>query len=214
MTAKKPDTVVITLHIKRVIYIQMLQHAMAAVILLLAALEHLEGDETATRLLAIAEILVVALLLGAIILERIHLRHGKDTPVNWVDIAAGLLAICEAINLRAEGHSWALAGCYLFVGLLLSVKGILMHRMINTRRIELSRQGLLVRTSRFRSFFSSWEDLEKLDIDTVRLAAVRADGRAYRLPFSHLLNGVEVSEKLLAALPELIGTPDPPQSRD
>lgn len=199
------DTLVIKLHLKRFIYSQMAQHLIAAVMLFLAALEHLHGDESFELVLAVAEMVVVALLLGAVIFERIHLKQGHETPVNWVDIAAGLLAIFEAVNKRLEGHSWALTACYLFIGLVLIVKAVIVHRMWHTRRIELRRNGISLRFSRFRSFEATWEELERFDVDSIRIEAVRTDGRTCGLKFSSLLNGPEVFEKLMAALPDYLG---------
>src|SRR5574340_572168 len=112
----------IPLHSKRSRRALMGQHALAGLMLLLAAIENLKAHGWAHRVLMVVEILAAVALLAAIGREFTRRRDDADNGAGPVDWFVSAVLFLEAANKRVEGHSWALTLAYALVDILQSAR--------------------------------------------------------------------------------------------
>jgi len=209
---------------QRVQRVQKLQHAVPAVALLVTGAQGLlHGEHGIGLALAIGEVVTSALLLRTLAKELAAARHphgasheGAHHGVDWFDVFASGVLTAEALEHWHTHHhlprpTLLLAAVTLALGLL---HGRLAAFAARRRHLRIDAAGIRLR-GRFRRFFASWTDLERIDLDDPggRWAHIASrDGRTWRIDLADLKNAQEVREALLAAREHLMAASELPPS--
>ncbi|MDQ2931845.1 MAG: hypothetical protein M3Y05_13670 [Gemmatimonadota bacterium] len=185
-----PSPITILLDDRRehfVIWAQKLQHAVGGVPLLFAGIHRLQAPGGSGELLAYAEILVAAVLLGMLARDLRALRRRVARPpatsasddhartdshshahagANWFDVIAGTMLIVEAIHASSLGGkaffarpNFLLGTVTIVIGLL---HGMLARRSSRRRELRLDENGVHARLSRFTAFSVPWNEVRAI----------------------------------------------------
>jgi hypothetical protein len=122
--------------------VQTLQHVFAALALALAGWQHLQHGGKHDVVLPALEIAAAALLIGAVIRERLRQAHD---PVGWVEIAGGVMTLIEAIARTRERHHLSFLVLAFVQPVILFAFGIFDVQINKLRYIEASDERLLIR---------------------------------------------------------------------
>ncbi|MEO6211732.1 MAG: hypothetical protein ABIQ10_16605 [Gemmatimonadaceae bacterium] len=189
------------------IWLQKLQHAVGGVPLLFAGIHRLQAPGGSGELLAYAEILVAAMLLGMLARDLRALRGRvarppvtsdsddhvhTDSPLhthagaNWFDVIAGTMLIVEAIHASSLGGKAFFARPNFLLGTVTIVVGLL-HGMLARRRsrrreLRLDESGVHARLSRFSAFSVPWNEVRAIRLtDTAAIIDTAAGTHTIRL---------------------------------
>jgi hypothetical protein len=197
--------VVIHLHDKRrelAQWPQKLQHAVAGFPLLFTGLRNL--SEESERLIAVLEIVIAVLVLGALAVElraaRHHAKAGTQhhPAFGWFDLAAGLMLIFEAFHGAVHKPGYLRPQ---FLSGVLTIALGLFHRRLHhfhqrRRYLKLDESGLEYRGGRFRRFSAAWPEIETIAIDKKRAAVACKGGRRHRIALSRYGNSEAIRDAL------------------
>jgi len=176
------------------VLLQKAQHVVPAAGLLIVAAQTIgEGAHGAPLAIAVAEIVVVSLVLLAYLRGiRAARRHAapehRAHAVDWIDIwLAGVMFVEIAERWHLGRKRWSptllLAIATLTVGLL---HGRIAARAARRRSLRLTDEDLVVGGPPFRTFRARWSDIAGIDLGD-RDAAIRTrDGRTRRLNLADL----------------------------
>jgi hypothetical protein len=182
---------------------QKLQHAIAGFPLLFTGLRNLSDE--AERTVAIAEIAIAILVLGALAVElraaRHHAKAGTQhhPAFGWFDLAAGAMLIFEAFHGATHKPG------YLRPQFLSGVSTIgigVFHKRLHSfhqRRtyLKVDESGVEYRGGRFRRFSAAWQELETVSIDKKRVQFEWKAGRRRRIALTRYRNA-EAARQALA----------------
>jgi hypothetical protein len=197
--------VVIHLHDKRrelAQWPQKLQHAIAGFPLLFTGLQNL--SEEAERLVAILEIVLAILVLGALVVElraaRHHAKAGTQhhPAFGWFDLAAGAMLIFEAFHGATHKPGYMRPQ---FLSGVATIGIGLFHKRLHSfhqRRmyLKLDESGLEYRNGRFRRFSAAWEEIEAVTINEKRAEFHWKGGRRRRIALNRFGNGEAIRQAL------------------
>jgi len=193
---------------QRGMFVQKLEHAIPALVLLFLGLSTLkEGASGLGLAVAIAEIVSSVLLLVAMARAAHRLRrpHPSATShahgVDWIDIFAATMLGVEALEKWQTHHH--LARPTIMTALVLLIFGIFHSRIVakreRRRTLRISDAGLYVGGRPFRGLHAAWTDIESIEVDE-RWARVRTrGGQERRLDLADLENPAAIRDALEAA---------------
>lgn len=128
--------------------VQTAQHVFAAVFLISSGVQHLHHNSV----LAVSQIAAGALLIGAVILEKIRHGHEQRAGVAWVEFAGGVLTFIEAVHKLGTPHK-PLFHVLTFIPPVILFAFALLDTQISQRRyIRIDDDGVELRV---RPFFSA-----------------------------------------------------------
>jgi hypothetical protein len=184
--------------VSRTLRIQAVQHASAALMLILAAVGMLQGGD-GNRWLAGFEIAAGALLCLAAGQELRPGTREHIAPIGWVDLFAGLVLLAEGLHLQHRGtHSVQ----YLYYGaaLLMMVRSAFHPWLSGLRRLELSPEGLFLRVTPFRRLRLQWSEILSADASDYGIDLALRDGSEKRIDLRDVVNAAQVRLALQDAL--------------
>jgi hypothetical protein len=199
------DFPLVSLRRERRRWLQKLQHALPAVVLLGAGVNRLRHGEQGFGLaLAVGELLVSLVLLRLLVKEIAaarspHPRHHHG--IDWYDVVAAGVLTAEALEHWYTTHH--LPRPMLLTAAITLALG-LFHSQLSAalgprRSLRIDEAGIWVRRRFSRAFVASWADLERIEVDAGKARIVARDGRERRIDLADLQNGPEVRQALLAA---------------
>ena len=147
--------------VARVKRVQTVQHMVAAVVLILGGLDHLHHNPV----LAVAEILAGALLIGAVIVEKV--RHHGHSKIAWVEFAGAAMTLVEAIErTRGRHHTLFYVLAYLAPAMLFAfaIFDAQIHAM---QYIKATSDGVEVRLGLFFSKRYAWDEVDRVNLKGV-----------------------------------------------
>lgn len=181
---------------------QKVQHAVAGFPLLFTGVQNLA--EEAERPVAILEIVIAVLVLGALAAElraaRHHAKAGTQhhPAFGWFDLAAGAMLIFEAFHGAVHKPG------YLRPQFLSGVTAIALgffHKRLNSfhqrrRYLKLDESGVEYRGGRFRRFSAAWPEIEAVTIDGKRVEFQWKAGRRRRIALTRYGNADAIRQAL------------------
>ncbi|MEO8879346.1 MAG: hypothetical protein ABI446_03040 [Gemmatimonadaceae bacterium] len=205
-----PTPITIVLHDRREhfrIWLQKLQHAVGGVPLLFAGIHRLQAPGGSGEVLAYAEILVAAVLLGMLARDLRALRGRVAPPpvtadagehaqtethsrvhagANWFDVVAGAMLIVEAIDESSLGGKAFFARPNFLLGVVTItaglLHGILARRSTRQRYLRLDESGVHARLSRFTAFSVPWNEVRAIRLtDTTAIIDTATGAHTIRL---------------------------------
>jgi hypothetical protein len=206
------EAVIIVLEDRRAELAQRMEtvlQAGAAASLASAGLAGLPAPDPEGTLLAVAELVAAALLLGAIARElRSTFRHGhgeRETAaspgIGWVNLFAAAALFAEAYHRVYAGGSFPRPTFLMGVVALLLALGNpwIARRRAAMRRLRMDEAGIELRTSRLRGFRLAWDDLAAVEREGDVLVLRTRSGGDRRIGLRRFRNGEAVADALLRA---------------
>jgi hypothetical protein len=191
-------------------FLQKLQHAVPAIVVLGDGLEHLSHREDALDLaLGSTEVVISLLVAGSVIrgvralrahiaqTEHSHAHHGVD----WIDICIGVMLLVEAWSkYHASGH---IARPTLLLALVMLTLGVMHGRLLafgaRRRELRIDANGISVATKPFNRMSLTWPEVASIEIGD-RWAVISAiNGRSRRIDLNDVMRPQAVREVLLRA---------------
>ena len=140
---------------------QMVQHVSAAGVLIAGGFNHLHHNPV----LAVAEILAGAPLIGAVVVEKV--RHDGHSKVAWVEFAGAVMTLVEAVErTRGKHHTLFYVLAYAAPALLF-LFAIFDARINALQYIKADDEGIEVRTGIFFAKHYSWSEIDRVDLKGV-----------------------------------------------
>ncbi|MFN8573108.1 MAG: hypothetical protein U0132_13745 [Gemmatimonadaceae bacterium] len=209
----------------RALLIQKLQHVLPSVFLLADGLERLGGEHsTGLVALAVTEVAVSVLVIGAFIRALRRLRHSSNEPagehashgVDWVDLFLGGMLITEALVHREEtGH---LPRPTVLLAVTVFVMGLLHGRVsawaTKRRALRVTEDGISIARRLRPRLDASWEAIDRIDLAATEARIVTRTRGERRIDLTDLKNAAAVVEVLTIARERLrrynlgAGTPE------
>lgn len=200
------DLPLISLRRERRRWLQKLPHAIPALTLIGAGVNHLRNGEQGFGLaLAVAELAVSVLLLRLLAKDIIASRRPHAAPhhskVEWFDILAAGVLTAEALE---HWHHTGHVQRPVVLTILLSLGLGLFHRQFaafigHRRSLRIDQEGIRVRSRFRRQLFVPWPDVELIDLDTDKARIVARGGEERRIDLADMRNASEIRQALLAA---------------
>jgi hypothetical protein len=186
---------------------EVVTQALAAVSLVSAGLAGLPAPDTEGALLAGAELLAAALLVGAVVWELRATRGGAEkgpTPVpriGWVNLFAAAALFAETYHRVYAGGKFSRPTFLLGVVALLLA---LLHPWIARRRAGMrffraDDAGIELRTSRLRGFRLAWDEIAGVEREGDTLVVRTRSGPVRRIGLRRYRNGEALAAALLEA---------------
>jgi hypothetical protein len=185
---------------------QKLQHVVPAAPLLFQGVSRLQHEPHGwSLLLAVAEVGIGALVIGAFLLKLRSTRshdddHGPHAAhgVDWIDLAIGVMLGIEVwAHWYETGHvkrpTVLMAVVIFVIGLL---HGRIAARAGRRLALKIDDAGVAIGGRPFQNFKATWDELAAVEIEPQRARLVRTDGTVRDFNFADLRNAGEVREAL------------------
>lgn len=185
-----------SLRLERKKRVQTLQHLVAAVMMVYAAMHHLREHGHVT-ILPVLELAAGLLLIGTVARDRIRKTH---TRVGWVEIASAAMMFVEALRNFDEPHTTAFRIASFLPPLVLLGFGIFeqqVHASIYLRAGEehLTLRRRLLFARRFR-----WADVSSFRVQKDQIELLQKKGGTARVNLRGMRNATAAQEWAVAQL--------------
>jgi hypothetical protein len=177
--------------VERAKRMQTAQHFIAAIMLITNGWTHLTAHESHHTALAVFEVVGGALLIGAVIFEKVRHSRGAHSNIGWVEIAGAAMLTVEAINKLVEPHTVALRIVSFIPPILLLLFGIFDVKMRELAQIRATDDEL---TMRVRFLFRKrvkWSDVRSARAAGEKLVIDHHDGTTREISMRDIKNRAE-----------------------
>jgi len=180
-----------------------LRDGVAALVLAWAALPRFRSGVPGEVALAVADAIVAAALVGAIVYYNFRPYSHHHARVEWTDLAAGAMLLVEAFHQHREGRPGrALPYATIVTAFVTLGKGLLHERFAardaRRRVLRLDHEGLHFRWSRlFRSEVKR-RDVAALAVSDHEIVVTAPDGARRRISLRHVLEPAMIAAAVRA----------------
>lgn len=187
-------------------FLQKLQHAIPAIVVLGDGLSHLQHDPHGISLaLGSAEVLVSVLVIGSVIRGFRQMRaggaadHGHAThAIDWIDLLIGAMLLVEAYAKYHATHH--VPRPTILLGVVMIAIGVFHGRIAarGARRLELrvGDDGVSVPGRFFRRLSLPWSDVAEITVGPATARVIAVDGRDQILNLADAINADAIRDAL------------------
>ncbi|SYZ73096.1 membrane hypothetical protein [Candidatus Zixiibacteriota bacterium] len=145
---------------KRAELLRHIQHALAALLLILAGYDGLASAAHRSLILSVLQIIIGSILIAIVILEKLR-RHEGNGAFPLIDTGAAAMLVVEGLN-RALHGSHIIQYLYYLTGILTFVMGFYFPRISFRRHFRLDNISLYYRKNPFKTFQIEWKKIKSI----------------------------------------------------
>lgn len=175
---------------KRMRGVQTVQHVFAAVVLVMAALDHLTGPHGHFGLLPILEIAAGATLIGSVAVEKVRHRLGKGGhgKVAWVELAGAAMVLVEAIAKLQQRHHLLFYVLSFIQPVVLFLFAVFDLQIARRRYLKADDHGFEIRVRLLFARRAAWATLREYRIEPKAIVLTNAEDRTRRFSIRDIRN--------------------------
>jgi hypothetical protein len=195
------DTLLIrSLRAKRVKNVQTVQHLGAALILITAALPHLDHTGTTSFYFALAEVVAAVTLFGSVVVEKLNHHRKRHSRIGWVEVAGGLMLYVEALGKTREAHHVVFYFLQFVPALILLLFGLFEPALSASHYLKATDRNLMIRLRPFWWRAPAWGTLTGYRITPKHLELDTTSGKIRRIRIKDIENREEADAWLNAQM--------------
>jgi hypothetical protein len=167
---------------------QTAQHVIAALTLISNGWAHVTAVHAHHTTLSIFEIAAGAVLIIAVIIEKVRHSRGSHSSVGWVELAGAAMLFVEAVTRLFEPHTLALRILSFVPPIILLLFGLFDVRLQQMPHLRATDDDFRMRIRFIRRKRVKWSDVRTARADNQSLIVERNDGGTTRFRMRELKN--------------------------
>ncbi len=150
------------------------------------------GEETREGQYALLNIIAGIAMFLALVYEMRRKYSTGHKMVFWFGVITGLVLMIDAMNKWNERKIFQPALFYYLIGLFTVIRGLYHTRFPSARRLVITDEGFLLRTSPFRKIQIKWDDLETITMEDKVLIVTCKSGEIRKISLRRVESREEV----------------------